>query len=100
MKEVLKLDGIAGATIQNEEEGQSMISSRETEKYTANPKLVPNAERSEDNRILLQSVAFTEIRHYVHNYLADHNNDEIAGFVKGVCNLESEVYSMIMSGEI
>lgn len=40
--------------------------------------------------------AFRQIRQKVSNFEDNSSNDEIAGYVKGVVDLESELYSMLL----
>ena len=40
--------------------------------------------------------AFRQIRRKVNDFSDESTNDEIAGYVKGVVNLETELYSMLL----
>ena len=40
--------------------------------------------------------AFRQIRQKISNFEDNSSNDEIAGYVKGVVDLESELYSMLL----
>ena len=40
--------------------------------------------------------AFRQIRRKVRDFTYDSSNDEIAGYVKGVVDLETELYSILL----
>ena len=44
----------------------------------------------------LELEAFRQIRRKVKNAEDDSSNDEIAGYIKGIVDLETELYSMIL----
>lgn len=48
---------------------------------------------------ILQSEAFRQIRNKIHRWDASENNDEIAGYVKGICDMEAEAYKIFLKGE-
>ena len=41
--------------------------------------------------------AFRQIRKKVRDITDESSNDEIAGYVKGIVNLETELYSMLLN---
>ena len=41
--------------------------------------------------------AFRQIRRKINSFDDKSNNDEVAGFVKGVVSLETELYSMLQA---
>lgn len=49
-----------------------------------------------DFATILQAEAFRQIRNKVHHL---ENNDEIAGYIKGVCDMEAEAYGILLKGE-
>lgn len=44
----------------------------------------------------LELEAFRQIRQKVRNVEDDSSNDEIAGYVRGIVDLESELYSILL----
>lgn len=52
-----------------------------------------------DFATILQAEAFRQIRNKVHRWDASENNDEIAGYVKGICDMEAEAYKILLKGE-
>ena len=43
--------------------------------------------------------AFRQIRRKVRDFTYDSSNDEIAGYVKGVVDLETELYSILLKDD-
>lgn len=52
-----------------------------------------------DFTTILQAEAFRQIRNKVHRWDSTENNDEIAGYVKGICDMEAEAYEILLKGE-
>lgn len=48
-----------------------------------------------DFATILQAEAFKQIRNKVHA----ESNDEIAGYVRGICDMEAEAYGILLKGE-
>lgn len=51
-----------------------------------------------DFATILQAEAFRQIRNKIHRWDSSESNDEIAGYVRGICDMESEAYGILLKG--